>query len=436
MKGFVYKPKLDIAMKTLAKKIRATGLASMLILFMTPIFAQNGNGYITINGNLKDAKTKNALFFAYVTIPNSHVGTVTNSEGNFTIKISPLLNASEVEFSHLGYITKLVPVETLRQGNAEVLLEPASIPLDEVTIRPIEVDKLVADAISKIPYNYSDNPNMLTGFYRETIKQRRDYISISEAVLDIYKAPYKSFSGSDRIKIFKGRKSTSVKKADTLAVKLQGGPRVSLLLDIAKNPDIIFFEDYINYYNFTLEDMVTIDKKINYVIGFAQKDNVTEPLYYGRLYIDTKNLAITNAQFSLNLDDKDEAAKLFVLKKPRGVKFTPTSTSYHVNYTEHNGRYYLNYVRNELSFKANWRRRIFNTSYTVVAEMAVTDRDLSNANKFPYRETFKASDILSETVAAFNDDDFWGEYNYIKPEESIGEAIKKYGKRLKRMNVE
>ncbi|MDD2196494.1 MAG: carboxypeptidase-like regulatory domain-containing protein [Bacteroidales bacterium] len=423
-------------MKTLAKKIRVMGLASLLMLFLAPLFAQNSNGYITINGNLKDAKTKNALFFAYIAIPNSHVGTVSNSEGNFTLKISPLLNASEVEFSHLGYITKLVPVETLMQGNTEVLLEPASIPLDEVTIRPIEVEKLVADAIAKIPYNYSDNPNMLTGFYRETIKQRRDYISISEAVLDIYKAPYKNFSGADRIKIFKGRKSTNVKKADTLAVKLQGGPRVSLLLDIAKNPDILFFEDYINYYNFTLEDMVTIDKKINYVIGFAQKEQIKEPLYYGRLYIDTKNLAITNAQFSLNLDDKDEAAKLFVLRKPRGVKFTPTSTSYHVNYIEHNGRYYLNYVRNELSFKANWNRRIFNTNYTVVAEMAITDRDLSNTNKFPYRETFKASDILAESVEAFNDDDFWGEFNYIKPEESINEAIKKYGKRLKRLNME
>ena len=421
-------------MKTLVKKIREMGLALLLMLFVAPSFAQNGNGYITVNGNLKDAKTKNDLFFAYVTIPSSHVGTVTNSEGNFTLKINPLLNASEVEFSHLGYKTKRVSVETLLQGNTEVLLEPASVPLDEVTVRPVDVNKLVSDAIAKIPHNYSEAPNMLTGFYRETIKQRRDYISISEAVLDIYKAPYKNISGMDRVKVFKGRKSTNVKKADTLAVKLQGGPSVSLLLDIAKNPDILFFEDFLDYYSFSLEDMVTIDNKINYVVGFAQKDGIEAPLYYGRLYIDTKNLAITNAQFSLNLENKDEAAKLFVLKKPRGVKFTPTSTSYYVNYTEHNGRYYLSYVRNELSFKANWNRRIFNTSYTVTAEMAVTDRDLNNATKFPYRETFKTNEILSETVAAFNDDDFWGEHNYIKPEESIEEAILKYGKRLKRLN--
>jgi len=176
------------------------GLALLLMLFVAPSFAQNGNGYITINGSLKDAKTKNELFFAYVTIPNSHVGTVTNSEGNFTLKISPLLNASEVEFSHLGYKTKRVPVESLLQGNTEVLIEPASILLDEVTIRPVDVNKLVSDAIAKIPHNYSEVPNMLTGFYRETIKQRRDYISISEAVLDIYKAPYKNISAIDRVK--------------------------------------------------------------------------------------------------------------------------------------------------------------------------------------------------------------------------------------------
>ena len=35
-------------------------------------------------------------------------------------------------------------------------------------------------------------------------------------------------------------------------------------------------------------------------------------------------------------------------------------------------------------------------------------------------------------VEAFDDDDFWGEYNYIKPDESIEVAIKKLNKKLKR----
>jgi hypothetical protein len=394
--------------------------------------AQNGN-YIVLSGNVKDAKTKQSIFFANVTILGTHIGTVSNSEGDFTLKVPTSVDAKEVVFAHLGYITKKVPISTLQNGNNAVVMEPASIDMKAVTIRPEDPTKIVADAIRKISVNYSEKPNMLTGFYRETIKQRRDYISISEAVVDIYKAPYKPISGNDRVKIFKGRKSASVKKADTLAVKLQGGPSVSLLLDVAKNFDLIFFENYENFYNFTMEDIVTINENMNYVIGFAQKPNVEIPLYYGRLYIDIKSLAITNVQFSLNLENKEEASKLFILRKPRGVKFAPTSTSYLVSYTENNGKYYLSYARNELSFKANWNSRIFSTSYSVTAELAITDRDLENTTRITAGESFKTTEILADAVASFNDNDFWGEHNYIKPEESIEEAIIRYGKRLKRL---
>jgi hypothetical protein len=419
-------------MKTLVDNLRKMGMITLLVLILSPVMAQNGNNFLTVNGKLLDSKTKQSLFFAYVTIPDTHVGTVTNSEGDFTLKVNNSLNAKEVEFSHIGYKSKRVAISSLINGIVEVMLEPSSVSIDEVTIRPLDASKIVEETIQKIQYNYSDKANMLTGFYRETIKQRRDYISISEAVVDVYKAPYKDMGGTDRVKVVKARKSASVKKADTLAVKLQGGPSVSLLLDIMKNPDLIFLDESYNYYNFSLEDIVTIDNKLNYVISFVQKDHIKAPLYYGRLYIDMKNLALTNAQFSLNLDNKEEASKLFVLRKPRGVKFSPSSTSYYVTYNEYNGRHYLNYVRNELSFKANWSRRLFSTSYTVTAELAITDRDLENTNRIQFRESFKSTDVLADAAEAFNDIDFWGEHNYIKPEESIEDAIKKYGRRLKR----
>ncbi len=405
-------------------------MISLVILFLSSAMAQNGSNFTTVTGQLKDAKTNDGLFFAYVTIPGSHVGTVTNSEGFFTLKIGENLNPPEIEFSHLGYKDKRVPLSDLRGEEVEIHLEPSSIPIDGVTVRPADPRKLVSDAFKKVNENYSNQANMLSGFYRETIKQRWRYISISEAVVDIYKAPYTAFTRSDRVRIFKGRKSTNVKRADTLAVKLQGGPRVSLLLDVVKNNELLFFENDLNYYEFTLEDMVTIDEKVNYVIRFKQKSHIPTPLYYGRLYIDTENLAITNAQFSLNLENEDEAANLFVLRKPRGVKLTPTSTSYYVSYIEQDGVYYLNYVRNELSFKANWKSRIFNSNYSITAELAITDRDFTNAERFPYRESFKERDIMSDAVEAFNDDDFWGEHNYIRPEESIERAIERYGRRL------
>ncbi len=420
------------AMKTLVRILRNMSIVGLLMMFLSPVMGQNGNDFITIKGNLKDAKTKQNLVFAYVTLPNSHVGTVTNSEGDFTLKVSKSLNATEIEFSHLGYFKKLVPIANLKQAENQIFLEPSSVQLEAVTIRPVDPKEIVAEALRKVQFNYSKEPNMATGFYRETIKQRRDYISISEAVVDIYKASYKPTGGGDRVKVYKGRKSADVKKADTLTVKLQGGPSVSLLLDIAKNPNLLFFDEDIDLYNFEMEDIVAIDNKINYVIAFTQKKHIISPMYYGKLFIDTKNLAITHAQFSLNLENKDEAAQLFLRRKPRGVNFIPTSTTYLVNYNEQDGVHYLNYARHELIFKANWNRRLFNTTYTINAELAVTDRSIENVTRPTLKDSFKPTDVFADAVNAFNDDDFWGEYNTIRPEESIEEAIRKYGKRLKR----
>jgi hypothetical protein len=409
------------------------GIVALLIGAYGNLMAQNGDSYVTFKGALKDGKTKESLVFATVTLPETHIGTVSNSDGDFALKVPKTHTSKSILITHLGYKNKVVELSSLKPDNGNVIfLEPASVNLDEITVRPLDAQKIVLDALQKVPYNYSNRPNMLLGFYRETIKQRRDYVSISEAVVDIYKAPYKSAAEGDRVRIFKGRKSSNVKRSDTLAVKLQGGPNVSLLLDIAKNHDLLLFDETLNLYNFTFDDLVTIDNTMCYVISFSQKSFVLEPLYFGKLYIDTKNLAIVMAQFSLNIEDKDKAASMFVKKKPYGVKFYPTSTSYLVTYKQQNGFYYLNYARNEVKFKCTWPKRIFSSNYTINSELAITDREVDNTTRLTYRESFRSNDVFSDAVTAFNDENFWGEYNVIEPDEAIESAIKKYGKRLKR----
>ncbi len=418
-------------MKTLLKKTGKMGILGIALFLTGTLHAQNGD-MISISGKIKDSKTKSDLYYAAVSVPNTAIATVSNSEGEFTLKFGKSLNVNELEFSHLGYKKKTIGLDKFTNRNVVVLLEPASITLDEITIRALNAQQIIMEAIRQIPANYGTTPMMMTGFYRETIKQRRDYISISEAVLDIYKAPYKQNSEHDRIKLFKARQGINVRKADTLGVKLQGGPNISLMLDIAKNPHILLCELQYDVFEFTIIDMVSVNNKPQYIIGFKQRNDIEEPLYQGQLYIDAQNYAITHAQFSLNLENKADAEKLFVRRKPMGVKFIPIATSYYVNFSESNGKYYFSYARNELNFMAIWKKRLFNTRYSITAEMAITDRDEKNVVRFNKSESFKNTEILAETATAFSDENFWGEHNTIKPEESIDEAIRKYGKRLRR----
>ena len=98
----------------------------------------------------------------------------------------------------------------------------------------------------------------MTAFYRETIKKRKTYVSLSEAVIQIHKQPVAS-SRVDAIQLYKARKSTDYNKLDTLAFKLQGGPYTTLYLDIMKNPDMVFTEDMIGNYEFSIENVTKIN---------------------------------------------------------------------------------------------------------------------------------------------------------------------------------
>jgi hypothetical protein len=68
--------------------------------------------------------------------------------------------------------------------------------------------------------------------------------------------------------------------------------------------------------------------------------------------------------------------------------------------------------------------------------MAVTDREDEKVDKFKYKESAKMSDVFADQVTYFTDGDFWGEYNYIKPDESIESAISKLNRKLKRRDLE
>jgi hypothetical protein len=395
-------------------------------------FAQENGSYVTVRGVLKDSKTKDKVIFASVSVPGTNVGTVSNSDGEFTLKVQKSLNAKEFEVSHLGYINKKFPIAENTRADQVYLIDPHTVELKEITVRPDDPRKLVLQAIDKIYTNYPNQPNRLTGFYRETIKQRRDYVSISEAVVDIYKAPYGTMLDDDRVKIFKGRKSTNVKKADTLMVKLQGGPQVSLLLDVVKNTDVLLSPETVDFYSYQFVDIVNINNEMNYIIAFSPRVTIDYPLYQGKLYISVDRMAFTMAEFSLDLSDKDKAVQYFVRKKPAGLRFIPTSTSYLATYKEQDGKYYLNYVRNEAKFSADWRKRIFKTNYTIMSEMAITERTAENVQRIPAKEAFRPYSVLADKVQDYFDENYWGAYNTIEPDESIEAAIRKFNKRIKR----
>ena len=283
--------------------------------------------FVEFSGKIYDNLTKKSISFVSITIKGTNIGTVTNSEGEFIIKISPLYSNESLEISSLGYKTLNVSIGLLRETENEIFLEPTSYYLEEVEIRKLDPVNLIRDVLKNIPQNYGNEAFMLTAFYREAIRQNRNYVAISEAVFDVYKSGYGKAFDNDRIKIFKGRKSQDVTRMDTILFKLQGGPYYIFLLDVARHPGDILSGDVLDYYNFELGGIVTIDQRNAYVVAFDQKNNITLPLYKGNIFIDVDTKAIIAMEFSLSEIAIDKAADFMIVKKPSNMKVDVDSIS-------------------------------------------------------------------------------------------------------------
>ena len=388
---------------------------------------------LVLKGRVIDKETLQPLVFASVTVKESNVATVTNIDGEFVIKVPESDASKNLEISYLGYKNKILPlIEMKNDGFKNIItMETAPIPLKEIIIKPMMPDEIIGKAIGSIGKNYPDVPNLMTAFYRETIRKNRSYVSIGEALVEIFKAPYSNELRFDGSRIYKGRKNTEIEKVDTVLFKLQGGPVTALELDLAKNPEAIITYDAMKYYDYRLTGVVELDGKPNYVIDFVQKPEVDIPLFMGKIYIETTTFAISGAEFGFNLSNKEEAASIFIRKKPLGMEVTPEVASYMVKYREQEGKWYFAYSRAEVKFKVNWKRKLFNTNYTTMSEIAVTDRTDQEVIKFAGKEKLRYTDVFVEEVDAFADPEFWGEYNVIEPDQSIEAAIRRLARKVK-----
>lgn len=387
----------------------------------------------TYRGEVLDADSKKPLIFASISIEGSNISTITNTEGEFSLKVPKSMVDTNVEISFLGYKTKKLPLAQLAEKKNKILMSVSVTELTGVDLSvPGDALKLVEETLAKKGDNYFSDPTLMTAFYRETIKKRRRNVSLSEAVVNIYKTPYTS-QKKDAVQLYKARKSTDYSRLDTLALKLQGGPFNALFVDIMKYPEYIFTKESIKAYTFSFDRSTRVDGRLIYIVNFKQQENIIDPLYKGKLYIDAENKILTSAIYSLNITDREKASKMFVRKKPRNASVWPTEVAYRVDYREKNGRWYYGYSNVLLEFKVDWDKKLFNSVYSMSCEMAITDWEKNLTNALPKsKDRMKSSIILNEEAIGFTDPDFWGEYNIIEPEKSIESAIKKIKRQLKK----
>ena len=203
-----------------------------------------------VSGKVTDRQTGRPLSHVSIAAEKGTVSTVTNDDGRFVLKTDTLPPALRV--SHIGYRTRVVPLEK-GTGQVEIQLTSSTMRLAEVVVSADDPKAILWAAINRIRKNYPQKPELMRCFYRETARRGSRFIAVAEAVTEMYKSGYDLGPQYDAVVITKGRRLMSMKASDTLAVKIQGGPLIPIITDVAKNPDYLLNEEDLARCSFHME---------------------------------------------------------------------------------------------------------------------------------------------------------------------------------------
>jgi hypothetical protein len=403
----------------------------LLIAEKTGPPAKSGLPVSYIRGVVLDKRSNKPLPYANIYVVNKSIGTVSNTSGVFALNLTDISAEDTIGVSYIGYRLFRIPLYDVDTNQLTIKLSTNQVQINEIVVKPYDPIYIITKSLEKIPQNYELEASVLTAFFRESTKQNDDNISLSEAVIKIYKESYSS-SRPDQVKIFKGRTGNNITNHNNFDFVVQGGLYNNLQLDIVKNGITFLDKDYFHLYDYSIEKVIYHQERPAFVISFDQREGVGYPCYKGNLYIDVESFAVIGATFELSQEGIDYATGLYVKKSPRKLKVKPVSAQYQVYYRQYNNRWNLSNVRSDISIRVKHKKDKsqdkLNYIFESISEFVVTGKDSSNIARFKFNETSRPRDILVQQIKE-TDEAFWGDENIIIPEEPIEKTILRLGKK-------
>lgn len=367
-----------------------------------------------IEGTLTDAESNGPIPYASIEITGYSIGTSSNTDGTFTLKIPEELAFKNVtiKITCIGYENKIIedPSTPLL-----VRLKPTTTYLREIIFSSDELtpDGIVKKAFNNVRRNYNTKPFMYHTFYRHYCKDDGQYGRLIEAAVDIYKRKgYKVFQpyagAKDEVKVMQLRRTfdntkVTINHAPIALYSIMTVDEVAYQNNIrSNNPywvasmgdrDVSALNKYHKLFDFTVDRVTSYDNEEVYKISYRLKTDslhvspgVAYPISYtGVLYINTRNFAFIRTE----------------VKKVTPFDTLIASSSYKRN----RDKYYLYHSMRE----GNSFNKQLNIAHQYHIELMTTSIQTRNFLEFKGKEPGK--EILFNVPY---DSAFWVDYNVIK----------------------
>ena len=131
-------------MKTILRQSIYWVVALICINMSMPLMATDSpQKPIVVSGIIKDNQSKRPLGSVNITVPGTNIGTVSNADGRFIIKIPVAYKDKSLEVSHVGYLNRQLPLSVANLSDVTIWLKQYSNTLNEIIVYPIDPIQLI-----------------------------------------------------------------------------------------------------------------------------------------------------------------------------------------------------------------------------------------------------------------------------------------------------
>lgn len=378
-----------------------------------------------IRGKIIDVKKSEAIPYCNIGIVGKAMGTMSNGSGEFVVKVPQNYFADTLIFSCMGFEANYLPIHELNDDALTIQLKKKTYRLQAINVVRYDPEQVLNFVDEKLSINYDSDYSLFTTFYREVVKENGEFTDVSEAVLQVMKAPYSNSFKKDHVKFLKGRKGAVEHPLSDIRFRLQGGPYFIMRIDVVKNKESFLNPEFRHLYDYKFEGMKLIDDREAVVLSFAPMATLRDILFKGKIYVDIHTWGISRIEFEYTKQGLKDTRHSLIQKTPRNCRAIPTNLGYQVQYKLVNGKWYMFSAMSDMKVKIVDRKRRQKTEFKSMAEILTTNIEKGDFRHFTKQEIFRSNEIFTDKIVSY-DQLFWKNYNLIRPEKRLTEALKNF----------
>lgn len=271
-----------------------------LLIFFGLLMGITSAGWaqITINGTVRDAQSGETLPSANIIIKDAYRGTITNSDGSYSLTIPDSLLPATVMVRYIGFHTGERLINAASSLRQDFALQPAVTEMEELVVTDADPALSIMERVIRRKQEWRSQLETYRAeaYTRQNLSNDTALVMIQESASEVF---WDKEEGHREV--LKWREQTANIDAD------QNFAGVSYLPNFYDdNVEIAGFDvvgvthpDALSYYDFKLVDLLTLDGQTVYHIKAIPKRKL-QPLFKGDLYVLDREYVLLEVELQPN----------------------------------------------------------------------------------------------------------------------------------------